>query len=502
MENKKPNVIVFQTKKKNQYIYDACTNRVFPAPDPYPGILEDYNFLDKQEIISKYRANFNGKVSIEEAYNQIDKWVKVDNAFFNYETEIKEFSYTEDGYWEKVFEQYVPQLILSITDECNFRCRYCVYGGNYENRRTHSKNHMSFETAQKAVDYYLGFLTAKENTTFVHKSKAISFYGGEPLLNFTLIKKLVEYIKAGYDCRNIEFRITTNGFLLTDDVIDFIVDNNFSLAISMDGPKEEHDRNRVLKGGTKTFDIVYQNMCNIREKYKDYFFEKVQIQACYDTKTDLFNMNDFFIKHDKELPRYRSLNGVSLSDRKKRKNFDKKDLLEYSRNYNKLKESYFDFLTTHENRRKDLTDQIFRKRTSGVVCRSHYKLNSYTGNCTPGTRIFVTVDGTYHICERINEFFPVGDCDNGMDFKKVYKIQEDYYNQVIKENKCNLCTARHSCPVCFVAFAKKGKFEPGKRCENIRAGFKQDLIDSYSAYELNPLIVNKFYPEASYLELN
>ena len=502
MENKKPNVIVFQTKRGNQYIYDACTNRVFPAPDPYPAILEDYNFLDKQEIISKYRSSFNGRVSIEDAYNQIEKWVKVDNAFFNYETEIKEFSYTEDKYWEKVFEQYVPQLILGVTDECNFRCRYCVYGGDYENRRTHSKNYMSFETAKKAVDYYLGFLTAKENTTFVHKSKAISFYGGEPLLNFKLIKNLVEYIKANYDYHNIEFRITTNGFLLTDNVIDFIVDNNISIAISMDGPKEEHDRNRVLKGGGKTYDIVFQNISKMREKYKDYFFEKVQLQACYDTKTDLFNVNDFFTKHDKDLPRYRSLNAVSLSERKGHENFSKQDISTYSRNYNKLRESYFDFLTSTEKRRKDLTDQIFRKKTSGVFCRTHYKLNSYTGNCTPGTRIFVTVNGTFHICERINEFFPVGDCDTGLDFKKVYKIQKDYYDQVIKKNKCNLCTARHSCPVCFVAFAKEGKFDPGERCKYIRKSFEHDLIESYSTYESNPSVINKFYPEPSYIELH
>ncbi len=500
MKNKKPNVLVFLTKKKNQYIYDACTNRVFPAPPPYPEMLEDYNFLDKQTIVSKFRQKFDIALCTE-AYNQIDKWVNIDNAFFDYEAELKEFSYSEEDYWDSVFSYYVPQLILGVTDECNFRCKYCVYGGTYENRRTHSTNYMDFKTAKKAIDYFLGFLTIKENTTFVHKSKAISFYGGEPLLNFALIKEVIKYVKDRYDYHNIDFRITTNGALLTDDVINFLVNNNISLAISMDGPKEEHDRNRVFKGGGKTFDTVYKNISKIREKYRDYFNDKLQIQACYDMKTDLFKVNDFFLEQDKKLPNYHNLTAINTTDTKYYDGFDKKARVTFSRNLKNLRKSYFEHLSSSEKRRKNIADSIFRKNSTNVVCRTHYKVSSYTGCCTPGTRVFVTIDGKYHICERINESFPVGDCDTGLDFDKIYEIKKDYYNEVIKKNNCNTCHVRHTCPVCFVFFAKEGKFESGNRCESIKANFKKDLIEFYSIYECNSKVIEKFYPEPSFVEL-
>lgn len=110
-------------------------------------------------------------------------------------------------------ENNVELLILQVTQNCNFRCEYCVYSGSYVNR-VHSKKRMSLETAKKAVDFYYNHC---KNT----KSAQIGFYGGEPLLEIELIKEIVEYSKILFRGKEIIFNMTTNASLLDDDKIDF-----------------------------------------------------------------------------------------------------------------------------------------------------------------------------------------------------------------------------------------------------------------------------------------
>ena len=97
MENKKPNVMVFRTKMKNRYMYDACTNRVFPAPAPLYEVAELYSSCSKEEIIAKYKDTFSSE-ECTNAYNTIDKWAMHDNAFFNYDERVAEFAYTKEDF--------------------------------------------------------------------------------------------------------------------------------------------------------------------------------------------------------------------------------------------------------------------------------------------------------------------------------------------------------------------------------------------------------------------
>ena len=133
---------------------------------------------------------------------------------------------------EESLDGNIGQLILQVTQNCNLRCKYCVYSGSYVNR-THSNKRMSFETAKKAVDFYYRHNRNKKNAI-------IGFYGGEPLLEMDLIKRVVEYSKKLFEGKFIVFNITTNATLLTEDIIHFFNDNNIGLTISLDGPKSVH----------------------------------------------------------------------------------------------------------------------------------------------------------------------------------------------------------------------------------------------------------------------
>lgn len=160
----------------------------------------------------------------------------------------------------EIIEHYIKtriqQLTLQVTQQCNLRCDYCAYSGIYDRNRIHSKLRMSFETAKKAIDFFL-------ERSVERLDIFVSFYGGEPLLEFELIKQCVEYINNQAEGKRINYIMITNGTLLSDKVVDYLVENNFALSVSLDGSKE-HDVNRKFVNGEGSFDTIINNIKRIQ----------------------------------------------------------------------------------------------------------------------------------------------------------------------------------------------------------------------------------------------
>ena len=116
-------------------------------------------------------------------------------------------------------ESKIGQLILQVTQNCNLRCNYCVYSGGYDTRM-HNNKRMSFEMAKKSIDFLKLHSRNQERVI-------IGFYGGEPLLEFSLIKKCVEYAESTLKGKKIEYSTTTNATLLNDEVIRYFILKNF-----------------------------------------------------------------------------------------------------------------------------------------------------------------------------------------------------------------------------------------------------------------------------------
>lgn len=157
---------------------------------------------------------------------------------------------------DKKAELGVRGIALFVAQECNMRCVYCYgQGGEYG-----AKGMMSQETAFRAVDWLL------ENSKSAEKVN-ISFFGGEPLLNFPLIRKTVEYTKAKASERNKKatFGITTNASLLTDEIIGFMKAEMINTLISFDGPPAIQNRQRPFSDGSGSYDIVYENISKLLE---------------------------------------------------------------------------------------------------------------------------------------------------------------------------------------------------------------------------------------------
>ena len=151
----------------------------------------------------------------------------------------------------------VVGMALFLTQTCNLRCLYCYGdGGEYGERGL-----MDAETARAAVDWLLESSLEAEK---VH----ISFFGGEPLLGFSLLREVVAYARKQAAARGkvVRFNLTTNGTLLSDAVIAFLADEQIEPLISFDGPPEIHDRQRPFKNGRGSYARVFANVQKLRQK--------------------------------------------------------------------------------------------------------------------------------------------------------------------------------------------------------------------------------------------
>ena len=142
----------------------------------------------------------------------------------------------------------VKALCLHVAHTCNLNCEYCFASqGKYHGKRAL----MSFETGKRALDFLMDHSGKRHNLE-------VDFFGGEPLMNFDVVKKLVAYARSVEKERgkNFRFTLTTNGMLIDDEVIDFANKECSNVVLSLDGRKEIHDKYRVDYKGRGSFDVI------------------------------------------------------------------------------------------------------------------------------------------------------------------------------------------------------------------------------------------------------
>jgi uncharacterized protein len=138
------------------------------------------------------------------------------------------------------------KAVLGLTHRCNLACKYCYSGASI-------KKDMSLATARKIVDFVVNNSSPNEKLYF-------SFFGGEPLLCFDLLKEITAYIRKRTARDATCLRITTNGTMLTDSILDFIKAEKVELCISIDGPEPVHNSNRPTHDGEGSFCLVRDNL--------------------------------------------------------------------------------------------------------------------------------------------------------------------------------------------------------------------------------------------------
>ena len=207
----------------------------------------------RQEITDKMLAKYGEDITAEDMK---DVFEDLD------ELEENGTLFTVDVYKEGVIDfkkrqTVVKALCLHIAHDCNLACRYCFAGeGEYKGDRSL----MSLEVGKKALD----FLVADSGN---RRNLEVDFFGGEPLMNFDVVKELVAYgreLEKTHD-KHFRFTLTTNGVLLRDDVIEFANKEMDNIVLSIDGRKEVHDHMRPFKNGKGSYDFILDKFKKVAE---------------------------------------------------------------------------------------------------------------------------------------------------------------------------------------------------------------------------------------------
>ena len=303
------------------------------------------------------------------------------------------------------------QLVFEVTDACNLNCYYCGYGELYDNYDKRTTGRMPFKMAKQVIDYMLELWQSSYNLSF-NNVVDISFYGGEPLLNFKLIKQIISYIES-LQLENLSFtyRMTTNATLL-NMAMDYLVEHDFNLLISLDGD-EYGDSYRMTKNGKSSFNKVCHNLDYLRQRYPDYFEKKVNFNAVLHDRNSYEDIY-FFIKNKfDKTPLISELNTTGV-------NINKKDII--SRMYRSIYQGQVSFFERHKDidEYEETEDLMLRSLIHGYTGNTYKDINSLfqrrdsivhmpSGTCMAFyKKVFITVNGKVLTCEKIGQKHPVG----------------------------------------------------------------------------------------------
>ena len=262
-------------------VLDVHTGGVHVVDDITYEILQNISLpLDdkcKENVMDLLKNKFSPQ-EIEECFNEIIELYKEGILF------------SEDDY-EK-FADYavaspVKAMCLHIAHDCNLRCKYCFAStGDFgEGRKL-----MDLATGKAAID----FLLEKSGN---RKNLELDFFGGEPLMNFDVVKEIVKYARSKEKefGKTFRFTITTNGLLLTDDKIDFINKEMSNVVLSIDGRKEVNDRMRVRVDGSGSYDTIvdkFKTLVSKRDRDKDYYVRGTYTKYNLDFSNDVLHLYD------------------------------------------------------------------------------------------------------------------------------------------------------------------------------------------------------------------
>ncbi|MFA9397189.1 MAG: thioether cross-link-forming SCIFF peptide maturase [Clostridiaceae bacterium] len=244
---------------KDYFVLDVNSGSVYEIDNLIYDLLDEDKVKPVNDLLEEYKDKYT-KEEITEGCLEIDELIK------------EEALYTKDNNYEEIakgFESgpnYIKALCLNVAHDCNLKCKYCFADeGEYRGKR----ELMSFEVGKKAIDYVIERSGPRKNIE-------IDLFGGEPLLVFDTIKKIVDYGKevGEKNNKNIRFTMTTNCTLLNDEIMDYLNKNMVNIVLSIDGRKEVNDKVRVRADGTGTFDAILpkiKKMVEKRDKDKAYY---------------------------------------------------------------------------------------------------------------------------------------------------------------------------------------------------------------------------------------
>lgn len=408
---------VIHQYKNNGYniVLDVNSGSVHVVDDVVYDVIPLFEEKNREEI-SDYLKDIYAKEEIQEAIEEIEQ-LKEEGLLF-----------TEDVYKDYILDfkkrkTVVKALCLHIAHDCNLACKYCfAEEGEYHGRRAL----MSFEVGKKALDFLIDNSGNRRNLE-------VDFFGGEPLMNWEVVKQLVKYGRSKekeYN-KNFRFTLTTNGVLLNDEIMEFLNEEMSNVVLSLDGRKEVNDAMRPFRNGKGSYDLIvpkFQKLAQSRGQ-KDYYVRGTFTRNNLDFSNDVIEFADLGFKQ-------MSIEPV-VTDEKEPYAIQEEDIPKICQEYDKLAKEY-----------------IKRKKEGRGFEFFHFMIDLEQGPCVAkrlsgcgsGTEyLAVTPWGDFYPCHQFvgEEEFLLGNVEEGItntEIRDKFKLCNVY-----AKDKCKDCFARFYC---------------------------------------------------------
>jgi len=413
-------------------------------------VLSFSHRLSEGEIVQRLADKYDS----EQLRSVHEEWVKIQPTLASHEEPESEEDIRK--YINRLIRKISSDITLTISQKCNLGCRYCyAQGGTFGL----DEGLMSEEVVLRSVDYLM------EQTDGIDHV-GIIFFGGEPLINFKLLRKVVEYSQdVGRKLnKRVSYSMTTNATLLTEEIVDFIQRYRFGLKISLDGPSEVQDYFRPFQNGRGTYEITERKVKILMAKRRSVSARPTLIHQnlAINKHVEFFEKLGFtrvgfgiatgrsFHKSAYDLTE-EDLNIVLTEDEIAAENIFQRISQGRRTIYNPFEEGVRDI---HERRRIRIRCGL------GRGCRT------------------VSINGEFYPCHRFvgMEKYIIGDIYSGIDKGKVFDMLRNYYRT---KDACQKCWAKHICGgACpwYVAH-EDGSFRYPDRahCNSVRASLEQSM---------------------------
>lgn len=276
-----PMIHKFKMKDKF-FLLDVNSGIIHVIDELIDRVLDIYNGTNRDAVHSALDATEDA-AELDEIMDELDGLIKEEMLFAPMSAEFK-----------LVVDEkpIVKALCLNIAHDCNLACKYCFASqGDYGGVK---RELMSFDVAKRAVDFLISMSGPRQHCE-------IDFFGGEPLLNWDVVKQTVEYIESIQEKHGKIFKLTltTNGMLLTQDKIDYVNEHNMSLVLSLDGREDVHNSMRPSSGGRDTYETVAKNLVNAVKQRdgREYYVRGTYTHNNLDFCKDVEAMSDLGFEH-------------------------------------------------------------------------------------------------------------------------------------------------------------------------------------------------------------
>lgn len=354
-------------------------------------------------------------------------------------------------------------IVFEMTENCNLKCVYCTYGELYNRTPFRGHKNLDIGFAIKLITYFHNNYWNTEKNHSLKKNIKISFYGGEPLLRFKDIKRIVEYTQnLNTDKVNYGYMMTSNGLLIDENIALFLAKYNFQLSISIDGD-EYGNSYRVFPNGQSSYNQLIKNVDFLRDNHSKFFQENVIFMSVLHNRNSEDTINIFLRDRYNKIVAIGALNPDGV-------------LPEKTQEFYQM--TAFDYM-------KDGTSNKFQKELNTIIRCYHPYINSSiydillkrtmkrfpTGTCMPlNKKIFISARNLLLPCEKIDFRFNYGNLENVNDIEElineVARKHSSYLNTISKN--CRTCYINYICDKCvfYIIDSKKECYDTPQSCKH------------------------------------